>query len=79
MNDALWACAKRVGISWAALIAILLLWGMIYGAYTRNMEDWRAFACIAVLFTWLLLLDMVETMKMIYHTVKDYAERNQKP
>jgi len=78
MKDALWACAKRVGITWVGFIAILLVWGMVIGAYTRGVEEWHMLAFIALLITWFIILDMIETLKIVYATVIEYAERNKK-
>lgn len=79
MDEKLWACAKRVGITWVGFVAILIAWGMVYGSYVKGIEEWHMLALVALFVTWFIILDMVDTAAMVYATVIHYAERNKKP
>jgi hypothetical protein len=76
MNDTLWACAKRIGITWVGFVAILIVWGMVMGAYARGIDDWHMLAFVALVVSWFIILDMIETAKLVYATVNEYAKRN---
>lgn len=79
MKDALLACAKKIGIAWLEFIAILIVWGMVMGAYARGVQEWHMLAFIALVVSWFVILDVVNTANIVYATVIQYAKRNKKP
>jgi hypothetical protein len=61
-----------------SFILIVILWGAVIGSYMRGVEGWHMLAFIALVLTWFVILDAVETAYAIRGMVDGYAKRNKK-
>jgi hypothetical protein len=77
-HEAFWPIIGSIGISWISLIALLLIWGMVFGNYMRDTPTWRMLAMITLFITWFVILDIVNTATLVYNVVNHYAKRNKK-